>query len=474
VHFFPSFHSLASSLILVVSGAVMAAALFLIARWSWRWFVAIVVVILGVLLHLWLPRVAPPQDFLSPSLPALFSRFFWTWVFLFSLGVFLSLVALARVVRAARPVVPWATAPSAAAEPFPELDEAWREILFRLNQAQIDLGRQHVVLVLAPQDDWTAALVQAAGLQLFAQAPEGPAPIRAYATANGVLIGAAGASAFGTQDPATGGARLEDLARKLLAQRPDCPIVRGVVVVFPIAWAARADAVAWSAAVRDDLRALQRVLKIRCPVFAFFPQMETVPGFLEFLQRMARDFRDSRVGFAVPPSHEFSGDLVNRGLTWLSGWFHGWILNRMSDDPWNQEGNNELFTLGYETRRFRKRLRAILEAAFSTHREAEPHLVRGCYFLATGARPHEQAFAAGLLRGARARVFAEHRGTLWSRDAIADDRRYKRTAFGVGLAGALLTLSAWAYIVTLHPLWWIGLIAIVLGWIVAVTRISLL
>ena len=40
---------------------------------------------------------------------------------------------------------------------------------------------------------------------------------------------------------------------------------------------------------------------------------------------------DQRVGFAVPASQEFSGDLVQRGLAWMSGWFHSWILNLMAE-----------------------------------------------------------------------------------------------------------------------------------------------
>ena len=137
-------------------------------------------------------------------------------------------------------------------------------------------------------------------MQVFARVPEGPAPIHAYATGDGVLLSVTGASGFGTQD-AQGSARLEDLCRRLLARDPERPPVRGVAVLFPISWAARPESVKWAAAVRDDLRAVQRAMKVRCPVFAIHVEMETVPGFLEFIDRMPRDFRGSRVGLSVPP-----------------------------------------------------------------------------------------------------------------------------------------------------------------------------
>ena len=101
----------------------------------------------------------------------------------------------------------------------------------------------------------------------------------------------------------------------------------------------------------------------------------------------------------MPPSHAFSGDLAQRGLAWMSRWFQGWTLSLMVEDLNNTAGNAQLFTLGGEFRRYRKRLRAILEAAFSTMHVTDPVLFRGCYFIATGAEPAEQSFSAGLFRG---------------------------------------------------------------------------
>ena len=100
----------------------------------------------------------------------------------------------------------------------------------------------------------------------------------------------------------------------------------------------------------------------------------------------------------------------------------------------------------------------------ATPRDSEPVLFRGCYFAATGASTAEQAFSAGLLRGARGRLFAEHLATDWTAEAEADDRHYRRLAIGVGLGGGFLTLLAWVYIivVTQNSWWWLGLLAVIL------------
>ncbi|HEX8203413.1 MAG TPA: type VI secretion protein IcmF/TssM N-terminal domain-containing protein, partial [Isosphaeraceae bacterium] len=434
-----------------VTLAIAAVGAFFLGRWSWRWLVAILLILL-LCAFLWMAVRVPAQSFLRTDLPGLFFDHFWAWIFLLAVGSLWSFFTVAGLLRGpslssaatvaepdAEPSAGADLAPAPAPAGFPDLDAAWDSLRIRMSQARIDLGRQPVTLLIAPHEDWSAALIQAANLQLFAQAPETAAPIHAYASAEGVLLSCSGASALGGKE-AGGSARLEHLCRRLLALQPDCPVVRAVAVVFPMSWALRPDAARWAAAVRDDLRAIQRVLKVRCPAFALFGEMEAVPGFPEFIGRMERAMRESRVGFATPRSQEFSGDLVTRGLTWLSGWFHTWILNRMAGDLFNHPGNDRLFSLDYAVRRDRIRLRKVVEEAFSTHRDSEPTQFRGCYFMATGRDPAQQAFVAGLFRGTRARIIAEHPATLWTQDAVADDRRYRRLALAVGLTGGTLLL----------------------------------
>jgi type VI secretion system protein ImpL len=462
-------------LVSLICGAVIAAVTYGVTRLirgtaqiPWRWLGRICLIAALVVVVVWLPRRYPPEEFLNPILPDLFSRGFWIWVYVLALGSLLSLGKLVGSLTAAQTT----TMADESATGDPEVDAAWCEIRSRMAQTQIDLGRQRVYLILTPNEEWTEALIRSAGLQLFVQAPDVPAPIHAYATPDGVLLSVTGASAFGTQDPEAS-LRLEALCRQLQPREAELPAVRGIAVLFPISWAAQPESVKWAAAIREDIRAAQRAAKVRCPVFAIFLEMETVPGTLEFLSRMPKDSLNSRVGFAVPGSIPFTGELISRGLTWTAGWFHSWVLNRMSEDPLDQTSNNELFSLGQEVRRFRKRLRAIMEAAFSTHQDAVSVLFQGCYFAATGDVPAQQAFSAGLFRGPRSRVMAGHLATRWGVEALDEDRRYRRFALGVALVGGLMTLVAWLYIIreTQNPLWWIGLIALIIAWIYAGIRI---
>ena len=211
-------------------------------------------------------------------------------------------------------------------------------------------------------------------------------------------------------------------------------------------------------------------------MYALFPQMETVPGFTEFVARLASQVAphmvDQRVGFAVPGSEEFSGELAQGGLVWMSGWFHCWVLNLLAGDPLDDRGNGRIVALDDEIRRYRKRLRALLEAAFSTHRETEPVLFRGAYFAATGEDRADRAFTAGLLRGPRSRVLADHVFTSWTDEAEWEDRRYLRLALAVGAIGVALALIAWLSIASRTPLGWVGLAAIALAWAIALAKIA--
>jgi type VI protein secretion system component VasK len=401
-----------------------------------------------------------------------FSGDVWSWFLFFILLAFGMAYWVGRMLLVPRSAA--VAAPAKAeeqADPRAELDAAWEEIVVRMEQAQIELRKQRFYLLLSPDEGWSAALVRSANLNLFVQAPETVAPIHAYATAEGVLLSCAGASSLGRQD-ASGIDLIEHLGRKLLALAPEAPVVRGIAVLLPADWAAQPDAPNLSAAARDDLQAIQRVLKVRCPTFVLFPQMETTTGFNEFVARMPETMRQNRCGFAVPSTQDFSGDLLARGFIWLSGWFHTWILNQMSNHLVDQGGNNRLFCLDDDVRRYRRPWRAVVESALSTHRDTEPVLFRGAYCMATGSERAEQAFSAGLLRGPRSRIIADHVMTTWTADAAREDHFYRRVAWAVAAVGGALNLITWGYIVTSYnvPWWWLGLLAIFIAWLIFFLR----
>ena len=471
-----------------ILGLIIGGAIWVWARRSWTWLLILLILAMTVCCFWLLPREFPSTEILGEALPPLFRRYFYACIWALGIGAIFLMAYLIRMLLKLRPATTAEAAPSELAERFPDLEDAWEEIQLRLGQAQINLADQHVYLILAPDEDRVGSLVRSSGVPVFAEAPSVPAPIHAYATAEGVYLSCAGASALGsaagfTPDPEAAAdpafadgsaatARLEFLGKLLLEQEPDCPIVRGVAVAFPIDWAERPEALKAAGAVRDDLRTIQRVLQVRPPVFALVTGMEGMAGFPEFVARMPVASRQNRCGVAIPGSHEFSGDMINRALIWMAGWFHAWIMNLIAEDLQDQEGNNALIALDLEFRRQRKRLRNLMEAAFSTHRGTEPVLFRGCYFVGTGDLPGEQAFSGGLIRGARGRIPADHRATEWTLDAEREDRHYRRLALYVGLVGGAIVLMAWAYILSLTPLGWVGLGALALAWVVAIVRVS--
>ncbi len=138
------------------------------------------------------------------------------------------------------------------------------EIQLRLSNARIESGSQNVYLVLVPDEGWTSALIHSAGLQLFAEGARWRGSCSCVCYGRRRLPECGGRSAFGVQSE-EGSRSLENVCRRLLAERPNCPVVRGVVVLFPITWAGQPESVKWASSVREDLRTIERVLEDPLP-----------------------------------------------------------------------------------------------------------------------------------------------------------------------------------------------------------------
>ena len=256
-----------------------------------------------------------------------------------------------------------------------------REIQVRFSQG-IDRGPDVRFDVLAPNEDWAAALVMT---PVPRSSPGLPTAMHPSMPLQRPKPYNHGGRCLGLRHSGARRGRPHGGPRPLIRDwNPECPPLRGVVVVFPIRWAGQPDSVKWAATVRDDLQALHLAAG---PLSGLrrFTEMETAPGFAEFLGRMPEVYKQGRCGFGVPASRTFGGELIQGGLDWISGWFHGWAINLMAEDLFNQAGNQRLFGLDQEFRRYRMRLRSLIEVAFSTPPEADPPPFRGCYFAATGA-----------------------------------------------------------------------------------------
>lgn len=442
--------------------------------WLWRrarqvlWVLLALLVVAGLtwLFEFDLPRRYPD---VTAGLPGVFEAFIWTWILLFTLLALGSLVVLGRMLWRVR----HGSRSSGSETRFADIDAAWEGILLALGEARINPAEQRFIVMLAPSPQEIEALVHSAGLRLYAEAPPRGAALRAYAMAEAVLLDASSASAFGCQD-AEGGERLAHLAKLLRELDPDRPVVRGVVVTFPAAWAEQPDAPQRAAAVREDLQALRTTLKVRPPIFAILGRVEEIIGLGDFLARMPEQNLLSRSGFAIPSNIAYSGELIGRGLAWFASWFESWGLQLIQTRFLDTAGNGRIVLLIDEVRRRQRRWREVMEAAFSTHRGAEPVPLRGLYAVASGSRPGEQAFAAGLLRGAFSRIPADTITTDWAGEAYNDDRTYQRAAWAVGVVGGLLALATWVYVLREHGgLWWVAFLGVIVAWIVVITRMTI-
>lgn len=469
VHYLVNWVLPLAAAVLMFVGALFAPAGLKARLWKARWWLLGLVALAVAWVFLFdLPSRFPPRV----TMPRPYHAHYWTWLLLFLFGAVGAGLAAVGQLRAARR----AAGAAHAEEGFPDIDAAWDEILLHFGQAKIDPAAQRYYLLIGPDAPTIATLVEAAGLQVFAEGPSAPGPLHAWATSDGVLLGCAGACNLGDPGNPAASARLEHLTRHLLALQPDCSAVRGVAVLMPMGWCARTESVKEAGAVRDDLQVVRRVLGVQPPVFVVLTGMEEVPGLVEFAARLASQsspqMLDQRVGFAVPIDQTFSGDLVGRGLTWQSGWFHNWILNLLAGDPANHAGNAELVLLDSEFRRYRRRLRAVLEAALLTHKQSEPVLFRGCYFVATGSGRHDRAFAAGLLRGSRSRFIADHVASDWTEEASRLDRAYGRAALALALVGGLACLAVWLRVITprLETPAWVVLGLLGVAWVLVALR----
>ena len=441
-----TFSGAAGGHVLLIIGAVIAA-IVAGAAWFWarhplRWILALVTI--GVILLVVLNQAnIPEREDLDPGLPSAFKPpgFSW-WVLVLSLSaLYLSFHLVGMWIRGHRGVEGEATGKPR----FPDLEAAWEEIRIRLSHARYDAGSQKLFLLLAPEESIASSLMHAAGLEFFARAPvDEEAPIHAYATAEGLFLSCAGASSWGRGDEREGTARLVELCRRILALNPwSSPVLRGVAVLYPMEKAASAELLQGAGALRNDLQTIRAELNVRCPTLAVFCLRTPYAGFDEFVARIAPNVRVRRCGFSVPLSQPFDRAAALKGLGWLVQWFSTWSIKLMTDDFHDAEGNSRLMTMNAQLWRDLPALSHLMDVSFSTHAQAEPILVRGCYFVACGPDPRKQAFAAGLVNGKASKMIADAAHTSWSPRADAMDRRYRLAALGLGVAAAAMTLPIW-------------------------------
>jgi hypothetical protein len=256
-------------------------------------------------------------------------------------------------------------------------------------------------------------------------------------------------------------ARFEFLCRLLVRDRfPYCPI-NGVLLLVPFAATDQdQDALDTGATCQYDLATARRVLQVNAPTLALLCDLETAPGFTEFVDRFPEKQRLQRIGQRCPLVPALADDGASRPraeaemLISLADWLcgnvvPGWVYKHFemeqpgrSDAQTTVRGNARLFQFMHDLRQRQRRLGRLLEKAVVT-KDQEPILFGGCYLGATGPdSARDQAFVAGVFR----RLADEENNVSWTAAALDEEASYSRKIGTCQAAIAVLIVAELALI----------------------------
>jgi hypothetical protein len=254
-------------------------------------------------------------------------------------------------------------------------------------------------------------------------------------------------------------ARLRCLCRLIVRDRkPYCP-VNGVLLLVPFAGTdSDDDANQTGALCQLDLANARQALHVNCPRFALVCDLETSPGFREFVERFPGDQRQRRLGQRLPLAPDLNdaetvAGLAERGAQWVcSTVFPSYVYKLFRlEAPGRDElaavvkGNARLYQLLYQMRERRNRLGRLLARAVGGEQPG-PALFGGCYLAATGKDAgREQAFIAGVFR----RLTENQNFVSWTDEALQHEAAYERwTRYGyAGISVCVVLVAGLAFYV---------------------------
>jgi hypothetical protein len=274
------------------------------------------------------------------------------------------------------------------------------------------------------------------------------------------------------EEVATQAERFEHLCRLIVRDRAPYVPINGILVLLPFAATdSDQDALDTGATCEQDLEVIHRILQIHTPTLALVCDLETAPGFAEFISCFQDKQRHQRVGHRsplVPDLDTWAGrgddQTKARGamLDGLAQWVFSSVVSswvskhfRMEtpgrdDVTTATEANSQLFLFMNEMRERRRRLGRLLARGFVLESHA-PLWFGGCYVAGTGPDPEtQQGFVAGVFR----RLIEEEKKGLvsWSAEALADEAGYRRwigmgqIALGVFVASVVVVgVGVWLW-----------------------------
>lgn len=265
---------------------------------------------------------------------------------------------------------------------------------------------------------------------------------------------------------AEGPKRLAYLCRLIRRDRyPWCP-VNGALALVP--WQALESDEACKEAIdvlNHDLAVARDVLRLRFVTYVGVCDVEAAPGFAEFRRAFTANQLKNRIGQRLPVLPDVPvdkvPDLMDRAADWIrSNVVRSWVVRHLRID-WPPDdrkthsfvpvANRKLFHFLHDVHVRGPRLGRLLGRGLPAdgRGDADPvessPLVGGCYLIATGRTPNDQAFVPGVFQ----RVLESENTIRWSQRAFAEDARFRRMAMTGYVVIVLVLLS-------LAALFWFG------------------
>lgn len=254
--------------------------------------------------------------------------------------------------------------------------------------------------------------------------------------------------------------RLRHVCRLLVRERrPYCPI-NGILLLLPVTSAdTDEDAQQTAQIAKKELDLLRAQLQMNAPILAMICDIDTLPGFDEFISRFPEDQRQRRVGQRFPvafaASEQEAQAKLEEAVNFVCQYtLPTWVFKLFSCEggPANLtfqasvSGNTKLFRLMSYLRLRSKRLAQLVRSAVVSDR-GEPLRFAGCYLAGTGPNTETQAFIPGVFH----RLIEEQDNVSWTNEALREDARYHRlTTLGyltLALAVALVgVLAAYEFV----------------------------
>ncbi len=205
--------------------------------------------------------------------------------------------------------------------------------------------------------------------------------------------------------------------------------------------------------IQKDLAVLREELQVRCSVTAIVTGMEEEEGFIEFIRRLPpQQVVDNRMGkgcdiWAAPELSRLEAVAVH-----ATGTFEDWIyMLFQQDNSLKMKYNSRLFQLLCRVRgQFATNLREVLSRGFGFDPMIEPQLAfeqflfSGCYFVAAGVGPSQQAFVKSVF----AKTLDQEGELEWSPAARRTDAYYQflaNLAALVGMVALGVTIAVLVY-----------------------------